>query len=248
MTNDVKDSWNNYSDDYYNRIYNYNDDISHLKTDPWWAFPLSVQTMLRAEFPDFRGKHILIPSSGDNGAVFAFYLLGAVVTSTDISARQLENAKSIVDNEEWDIEFICSDSMTLEGVDNNKYDLVYTSNGVHVWINDLQSMYYNFNRVLKPDGRYIMFDTHPFNRPFDDSGNEIKIIKDYDNIKGNHWRVMDLYNAIISQGLISYIWKSFMLKQVHMICGFIKHLKKLKTIKTENMILPKIHGQLCLRG
>jgi SAM-dependent methyltransferase len=90
--------------------------------------------------------------------------------------------------------------MKLEGIPDGEYDLVYTSNGVHVWINDLPSMYRNFNRVLKPDGRYIMFETHPFIRPFDDNGEEIKIIKDYDNTEGFHWRIMDLFNALTGQG------------------------------------------------
>lgn len=201
MTNNsIKDSWNEYSDDYYNRIYNINDDIAYLKSDPWWAFPSPVRAMFREALPGLHGKRVLVPSSGDNGAVFAFYLLGAKVTSADISERQLENGKHIADGEGWDIEFICADSMTLEGVDDSQYDLVYTSNGVHVWICDLQSMYRNFNRVLKPNGRYIMFDTHPFNRPFDDSGSVIKVVKDYDETRENHWRVMDLYNAIVSQG------------------------------------------------
>jgi glutamyl-tRNA reductase len=46
-------------------------------------------------FDSFDGLHVLVPSSGDNGAVFAFHMLGASVTSADISERQLENAKKL---------------------------------------------------------------------------------------------------------------------------------------------------------
>lgn len=200
MINEIKKSWNDDSDEYYHRIYTVNDDKARLKADPWWAFPTPVREMLRAAFDSFSGLRVLVPSSGDNGAAFAFHLLGAKVMSADISERQLENAKHIADGEGWDIQFVCADSMSLDGIKDGEYDLVYTSNGVHVWIDDLSALYGSFRRVLKPNGRYIMFETHPFNRPFDDSGDEIRIVKDYDNTAGNHWRMMDLYNAAVGQG------------------------------------------------
>lgn len=73
---------------------------------------------------------------------------------------------SYCENHDWDIEFICDDTMKLTKISPNAYDFVYTSNGVHIWINDLESMYNNIYRVLKPTGTYIMFDIHPFMRPF----------------------------------------------------------------------------------
>lgn len=88
--------------------------------------------MLRSAFDSFKGLRVLVPSSGDNGAVFAFHMLGASVTSADISGRQLENAKKLADGEGWNIEFVRADSMTLDGIPDGKFDLVYTSNGVHV--------------------------------------------------------------------------------------------------------------------
>lgn len=36
-----------------------------------------------------------MPSSGDNYAVFAFHLMGAIVTSCDIAERQVENSACI---------------------------------------------------------------------------------------------------------------------------------------------------------
>lgn len=199
MDNNTRKLWNDNSDEYYKRIYNVNGNAARLKADPWWAFPAPVREMLRSTFDSFDGLHVLVPSSGDNGAVFAFHMLGASVTSADISERQLENAKKLADGEGWNIKFIHADSMTLDGIQDEKFDLVYTSNGVHVWVDDLTAMYSNFRRVLKPNGRYIMFEVHPFNRPFDDSGSEIKLVKDYNNIAGNHWRVMDFYNALVAQ-------------------------------------------------
>ncbi len=200
MESSIKKFWNDGSDEYYNRAYNINNNAIRIKADPWWAFPVPVRNMIQNAFGSMKGIKVLVPSSGDNGAVFAFHLLGATVVSADISEQQLGNAKKIADNERWNIEFIQADTMKLDGMCDSEFDLVYTSNGTHIWINDLQAMYSNFNRVLKPKGKYIMFETHPFNRPFDDSGAKIKVKKPYNDTTGNHWRIMDIFNAVISQG------------------------------------------------
>lgn len=128
---DIEKMWNEDSDEYYSRIYTLQNNVARLKAEPMLAFPTPVYSMLRDALIDFNGKRVLVPSSGDNGAVFAFHLLGASVTSADISERQLENAKRIADMQGWDIKFVHTDSMKLDGIGDGAYDLVYTSNGVH---------------------------------------------------------------------------------------------------------------------
>ena len=149
-----------------------------------------------------------MPSSGDNHAAFAFHLLGARVTSSDISQRQLDNAQIIAEKHNWDIKFLLDNTITLEASSADSYDLVYTSNGVFVWINDLPSMFENIYRTLKYGGVYISFDIHPFTRPFTDSdpANESAIIvkKPYDHTDlgvEKHWRMQDLLNTVIDSGL-----------------------------------------------
>lgn len=208
MTEIIKKMWNERSDKYYqtNTLWNDAEQLTKLIAEPAWAFPKTVMNMLRAAFPTFSGLRVLVPSSGDNMAAFAFHLMGAKVTSCDISERQLENAGRIARERGWDIDFVCADSMRLCGVSEGEYDLVYTSNGVHVWICDLPAMYAGFCRALKPGGRYIMFETHPFIRPFDDTGAEIKVIKPYGDTKPRHgelthtWRIQDFFNAMAGAG------------------------------------------------
>jgi SAM-dependent methyltransferase len=204
----IANDWNLYSEKYYKQIYP-EGVVEHIIADPMWAFPEEVRTMLTDAFSDLRGKRVLVPSSGDNGAVFAFHLLGARVTSADIAKNQLANAKRIADAHGWNIEFVHDDSMKLEHIRDSEYDLVYTSNGVYVWINDLAAMYANFRRVLKPGGRYIMFETHPFIRPFDDNRDDgqFVVIKPYEDVGPflevpvMAWRIMDISNAMLDSGL-----------------------------------------------
>jgi len=205
MNNYVMNWWNSRSDKYYGGL---RGQLDNLIKDPTWAFPPPIWEMIRTAFPDLHGKRVIVPSSGDNCAVFGFHLLGAAVTSCDIAERQLYNAQKIADEQDWSIEFIRQDSMTLDSIRDGEYDLVYTSNGVHVWISDLPKMYGNFRRVLKPNGIYIMFETHPFIRPFDDSGAEIRIKKPYEDtgpfvsgeITEYKWRIMDIFNAVRNAG------------------------------------------------
>ena len=92
---------------------------------------------------------------------------------------------------------------------NDFFDLVYTSNGVHVWIRDFAAMYKNFSRILKKGGIYIMFDTHPWSRPFDKEGLEagkFVIRKPYeetgpfpDDVTYD-WRIQDYVNAFAVSG------------------------------------------------
>lgn len=206
-TNVIKDKWNGWSNTWYQKKRT-DEVITKIITSPESAFHRMTYSMIQETVPDFNGKRVLVPSSGDNHAVFAFHLMGAKVTSCDISEKQLENAYVIANNHGWDIEFICDDTMKLTKVNSNEYDFVYTSNGVHVWINDLASMYNNIERVLKRNGKYMMFDIHPFMRPFGiKAGEIITIEKPYDvtgpfgEVPTFKWRMQDIMNAIVFSNL-----------------------------------------------
>lgn len=200
---DTKASWNRISDKYYEN----QSSVDIIKNSPEKGFPTEVYEMIKGTFNELKNLNVLVPSSGDNLAAFSFHLLGANVTSSDLSDKQIENAKKIAEKNNWNIKFVCCDSMKLEGIESNKYDLVYTSNGVHIWINDLLAMYKNFYRALKDNGHYIFFETHPIIRPFEDKGSEIKIVKPYeligpfchDNYGDEYkWRIEDFLRSLLA--------------------------------------------------
>lgn len=199
----VKDSWNETSDSNWYKSLRSDEKLNELVRDPASAFHPDVYNLITKYIPDFNGKKILLPSSGDNHAAFAFSLLGADVTSVDISERQLENASEVATKLGLSIRFVCDDTMHLDSIENTRYDLVYTSNGTHAWITDLNSMYSNIGRVLMPSGYSIMYDIHPFNRPFTGVPWEAPEIKKsyFDFEEHRHWRVQDLLNAMSSSDL-----------------------------------------------
>jgi SAM-dependent methyltransferase len=198
--------WNRWSDDEWYVKKRTEDIIDNLVKCPESAFHPKALKVIKSYFPDLRGIRICVPASGDNHAAFAFALMGAEVTSADISIRQIENAGVIAERLGLPIRFICEDSLSFMKPESNYFDLVYTSNGVNVWINDLVKMYRNFRRVLKDNGLYILYDVHPFTRPFDKETKETVIIKPYSSIgpfdepEQYHWRVQDFLNCLIQAG------------------------------------------------
>lgn len=199
----VKESWNQTADSAWYQSLRTDEKIAALVKDPATAFHPSVYQLIQKFFPDLEKKKILLPSSGDNHAAFAFALLGADVTSTDISERQLEHAQEISARLGLNIRFVCDDTTQLSKMEDHCFDFIYTSNGTHTWIAELDIMYANIHRVLKPGGFSLMYDIHPFQRPFSgEPWQEPKIIKQYDETMPQcHWRVQDLINAMTHAGL-----------------------------------------------
>ena len=203
MTDRIKAFWNETSDSEWYRSLRADEKIKSLKEKPESAFHPAVYELIRKHLPDMKGRRILLPSSGDNHAAFAFAMMGARVTSSDISERQLENASVIAEQLGLDIEFIYDDTMKLSHIHEQAYDMVYTSNGTLSWISDIDNMYRNIFRVLKTGGFSVTYDMHPFNRPF--SGEPWKdphIVKSYHDVFPDmHWRLQDIVNSQIKAGL-----------------------------------------------
>ena len=182
--------------------------VNGIIENPYSIFRPELQDMLKKYIGNLSNKRILVPASGDNREVFAFHLLGAKVTSSDISEKQLENSAQVAKKHNWNIEFIRDDVVHLSQIKSSEYDVVYISNGVMIWVDDLNSMYKNINRVLKPNGYYMMYDAHPYMFPFDtDNTEKLTLRKDY-NATGPfgkfeifNWRLQDIINSMLSANL-----------------------------------------------
>lgn len=200
---EVKEHWNKISDSEWYQSLRTDDRLSELYNNPETAFHPEMLSLMKKYIGNFTGKRILLPSSGDNHAAFAFALMGAKVTSADISERQLENAKSISDSWGLNIEYVCDNTMYLSKIDAAAYDLVYTSNGTLTWIGDLNEMYRNISRVLRDGGYSAMYDMHPFTRPFTmEAWKEPTVRKSYHDVFPDlHWKVQDIINSNVSAGL-----------------------------------------------
>ena len=195
--------WNGTSDSDWYRSLRTEERIGRLKEDPASAFHPAVYALIRKYLPDLKGLQVLLPSSGDNHAAFALAMMGAQVTSADISERQLENAAAVAERLHLDIDFVRDDTMKLSRIPDGAFDMVYTSNGTLSWIDDPDGMNRNICRVLKPGGYAVLYDLHPFNRPFSgEAYKEPRIVKSYQDVFPDlHWRIQDIVNSQVRSGL-----------------------------------------------
>lgn len=89
----VKEEWNKTADSDWYLSYRTNEVIQKILNDPEIVFYKQTWDTIKSTFPDIKGKKICIPFSGNNHAAFAFAVLGAMVTTCDISDKQITYAQ-----------------------------------------------------------------------------------------------------------------------------------------------------------
>lgn len=180
--------------------------------DPDLAFDGESLCLIQEFLGDLSGKNVCVVGSGDNYAAFALAGLGAKVTSTDISERQLEVAGDRARQLGLKIDFVQTDAAELYPLGTETYDLVCSTNGLFVWIADLENVFRAISRILKPEGFYVFYDIHPFQRPWKDQTKQIEMEKPYWEIgpfisgdpncetRKFHWTLADVLNPLADSG------------------------------------------------
>ncbi|MEM7127511.1 MAG: class I SAM-dependent methyltransferase [Chloroflexota bacterium] len=207
--------WNAISDDW--REFRDRDQIwTQLTEKPELAFDGKALEMIHDYVGTLQNKRVGIIGSGDNYVAFALAGLGATVTSIDISQAQLDVAASRAKTLGLSIEFIQADARYINEVANNCFDLVFSSNGFYVWIAEPGKVFAEVHRILGPNGYYIFYDVHPFQRPWINRKEDLQLLemkKSYwdtgpfveksDQVTYEfNWTMADMLNPLIDSGLV----------------------------------------------
>jgi 2-polyprenyl-3-methyl-5-hydroxy-6-metoxy-1,4-benzoquinol methylase len=172
-------------------------------------------------FDDIAGKKVAVLGSGDNQVVFALSGMGARVTSVDISEQQLNVARRRASELGLDVDFLRADVIDLSAVHDEAYDVVYTGGHVAVWVSDLRRYYGEAARILKPGGKLMVSEYHPFRRVWKKPSSQLDVGFNYFDRGPHrsevgpdvlypapgeleqfefHWTIADYILAIISSG------------------------------------------------
>jgi SAM-dependent methyltransferase len=182
--------------------------------EPALAFDGGTWELVQDFIGDVRGKAVCVLGCGDGLAALALAALGAVVTATDISERQLEVAADRASDLRLTISFERIDAVELANLGEAQFDLACSSNGFFVWISHPPQMFSAVHAILKPGGCYIGYDVHPFQRPWKDKAAPLEMVKPYFDTGPYqiaeatgatyrfHWTVSDLVNALAASGLV----------------------------------------------
>jgi SAM-dependent methyltransferase len=182
--------------------------------EPTLAFDGAALAMIHEFVGSLAGKRACVIGSGDNYAAFALAGMGAAVTSTDISGAQLRVAAGRAAELGLEIAFTRCDAADLQALDSRTFDLVCSTNGFLVWIADPARVFSEVHRVLREGGYYILYDIHPFLRPWKDQITPIEMEKpytdtgpfEYEGAEGPayefNWTLSDILNPLLGSGLV----------------------------------------------
>jgi SAM-dependent methyltransferase len=86
---------------------------------------------------------------------------GARVVGADFSPASLEKARALARRCEVDVEFVEAEATSLPADLHNRFDLVYATIGVLVWIADLRAWMRSAAAALRGGGKLLLVDGHP---------------------------------------------------------------------------------------
>ncbi len=97
---------------------------------------------------------------------------GAVVTGVDISETAIDAARKLAKQTSLSGKFVQSNVYDLPKNLKGKFDIVFMSEGVLVWLPDMDGLFWIISQFLKPGGVLYLRDFHPFFYVFDDESEE----------------------------------------------------------------------------
>ena len=127
------------------------DECEKVRNDEWSVLLTPDTAVPREWFPSFEGLKILGLASGGGQQMPVFSILGADCTVMDLSDKQLESERIIAEREGYSINIVKADMTKPFPFDNESFDLIFhpVSN---VFIEDVQHVWNECYRVLKPEG------------------------------------------------------------------------------------------------
>ncbi len=130
----------------------------------------SIETELLG---DLQGKSVLHLQCHFGQDSISLARLGAEVTGMDLSDKAIEFAKELAGKDTTNAKFICCDVYDLPNHLDGEFDIVFTSYGTIGWLPDLDKWAKVISHFLKPDGKFLIVEFHPFVWMFNDEFNEI---------------------------------------------------------------------------
>lgn len=125
---------------------------------------------IQQELGDVSGKTIIHLQCNTGADTLTLSKTAQSVVGVDLVPDNIFFARKLADElGHKNVEFIESDIMSLSDIHREKYDIVFTSEGVLGWLPDLSIWARTIRALLKDNGYLYVFDSHPFYLSFDES-------------------------------------------------------------------------------
>jgi SAM-dependent methyltransferase len=118
---------------------------------------------IQSELGDLSGKKIIHLQCNTGADTILLARMGAGAVGVDLVPDNIMYAVKLAeDMDVANVSFIESDIMRLMETHSEKYDVVFVSEGAIGWLPDLKKWGETVRRLLKDDGFFYIFDSHPF--------------------------------------------------------------------------------------
>jgi SAM-dependent methyltransferase len=141
-------------------------DEIHRRRARVMAGQLGLPQTVRSALGDLTGRRVLHLQCATGESTAELAELGALVTGVDISNEALDVAR-----ERWpDIAWVHADVQALPPeLERGRFDLVYTADGVLVWLQDLDAWAHGIAGALRKGGDLLLHEEHPVAMCVDES-------------------------------------------------------------------------------
>ncbi len=197
-------------------------DLASFKAGRSTVDELSLQLL-----GDLEGKSLLHLQCHFGMDTLSLARAGARVTGVDFSHDAIELARELAAELEIEAHFIEANVYDLPDTIDDQFDIVFTSHGTIIWLPDIEEWARIVARALKPGGRFVFLDGHPFawifdqsvtdgyafefgyfntgqTFEFDEEGSYADLTAQVANRKTNEWhhQLGNILNALIGAGLV----------------------------------------------
>lgn len=123
---------------------------------------------------DITGKKILHLQCHFGQDTMSLSRMGGHATGIDFSEKAIEIANETAKSLGLDTSFVCCDVYNTPAFIDQQFDIVFTSYGTIGWLPDLQKWADVIHKMLKPGGKLIFVEFHPFVFTLDEEFNFVK--------------------------------------------------------------------------
>ena len=121
----------------------------------------SLMSIEREALGDVDGKSLLHLQCHFSQDTLSWARLGARATGVDFSATAIATARELNQRLGLNARFVQSNVLELAGKLDEQFDIVFTSYGAIVWLNDLRPWAETVAHHLRPGGTFCMAEFHP---------------------------------------------------------------------------------------
>ena len=179
--------------------------------------------------PDLREKKVghLCCNCGQDTLSLAN--LGAKCVGFDFSGAAISEARRLSADSGIKVEFVESNVLDIPHEFYKKFDLIYISKGVLVWIPDVKKLIKSASELLHKGGKLFLYDQHPFIHLFDsDQDGDLVVKFDYFKESPNKYKGLDYVGGTEYDALPNY---QFMVRLSDVLNGISESGMKLDLFK-----------------